>query len=593
MSRCRSSIAGVLLLLAAVNGAAAQGPVPFVNQPLLPTSISPGHAAFTLTVNGTGFLPGATVRWDGHPRPTTFISTERLRAAITAADVAQPRTAAITVTNPPAGAASTLVYFTVGRQSSTAAFAQINVPLNLPPGSIGIPFAAGDFNGDGILDMAFATGNATIEVMLGNGDGTFQPPVATVFNIDLNNSQQYCYGIDALLAGDFNGDGKLDLAMGYSCGSEGYGWDVLYTALGAGDGTFTLVGDETALGTPTAAGDFNRDGALDVATMTPKGYDISFYPGIAEGSAAGVFTTSISRIGGLQTSAFSIPAVGDFNHDGKLDLAIPDDSLGFQMYVVLGQGNGNFSLPGGYNLYGDYRGSNAGSAAAADLNGDGNLDLVGGSLSVLLGNGNGTFRRAGGVPVEGLNAAFSQQLADFNNDNKLDALLIDSNGSLDLLLGNGDGTFEKPQIWAAQDEYWQPIMVGDFNGDGKLDVMVPGVDAATGETTLALFLQTTLGIFPGLLNFGQTDLGVSKTMTALLTNLGDANVSIDSIELAKQPVPSYTETNNCGPSLAPGASCTITVTYTPQRVDSDGSVRISYGGALGSPQSIVLTGSRN
>jgi hypothetical protein len=327
--------------------------------------------------------------------------------------------------------------------------------------------------------------------------------------------------------------------------------------------------------------------------MIAKYEDISFYPGIAEGSEAGVFTTSISRVGGLQTSAWSSPAVGDFNHDGKLDLAIPDDSLLGQVYIVLGQGDGSFLLPDTVKIYGDYRGSNAGSAAAADLNGDGNLDLVAGSFSVLLGNGNGTFHPGGGVNLEGLNAAFDQQLADFNNDNKLDAVLVGSDGSLDLLLGNGDGTFEKPQIWAAQATPWQPIMVGDFNGDGKLDVMVPDYDPATGETTLSLYVQTMLGISPGILNFGQTHLGTSRTMTALLTNLGDSNVSIDSIELAKQPVPSYAETNNCGPNLAPGASCTVTVTYTPQREDYPGSVRISYGGALGSPQSIVLTGSRN
>jgi hypothetical protein len=593
MSRCTSSIAGFLILIAVLKGAAAQGPVPFVNQPLLPTSISPGHGAFTLTVNGTGFLPGATVRWDGHPRPTTFVSTERLQAAITAADVARPRTAAITVTNPPAGAASNLVYFMVGRQSSTVAFAEMSVPLNLPPGSTASAFAAGDFNGDGILDVAFATGNATIEVMLGNGDGTFQPPIATVFNIDLNNSQQSCYGIGALLAGDFNGDGKLDLAMAYECFEEVTGWGVLYTALGAGDGTFTLVGDETALGTPTAAGDFNQDGALDVATMIPKYENLTFYPGIAEGSAAGVFTTGVSRVGGLQTSAWSIPAVGDFNHDGKLDLAIPDDSLGSQVYVVLGQGNGSFLLPDTFDLYGIYHGSNAGSAAAADLNGDGNLDLVAGGFSVLLGNGNGTFRPGGGVPLEGLNAAFDQQLADFNNDNKLDAVLVGSDGSLDLLLGNGDGTFEKPQIWAGKATSWQPLMVGDFNGDGKLDVMVPDYDPATGEMSLSLFMQTTLGISPGILNFGMTHLGTSRTLSARLKNFGDSNVSIDSIELAKQPVPNYAETNNCGPSLAPGASCTITVTYTPHRQDYPGSVRISYAGALGSPQSLVLRGSHN
>jgi archaellum component FlaF (FlaF/FlaG flagellin family) len=117
-------------------------------------------------------------------------------------------------------------------------------------------------------------------------------------------------------------------------------------------------------------------------------------------------------------------------------------------------------------------------------------------------------------------------------------------------------------------------------------------DATIGETTLSLFLQTNFAISPAVLNFGTVNQGSSSTLISTLTNTGQGNESIESIQLI-DGAGNYTESNNCGATLAPGASCAITVALTPKQGDAlfSASVRITYGGALGSPQSILLTGS--
>src|ERR1700687_1696412 len=93
-------LASILIALSALTGAAtAQNPVPLINQPLVPDAIAPGTAGFTLTVNGTGFVSGAVVNWNGSARASTFVSKSRLKATILSSDVGKPGTASVTVVN--------------------------------------------------------------------------------------------------------------------------------------------------------------------------------------------------------------------------------------------------------------------------------------------------------------------------------------------------------------------------------------------------------------------------------------------------------------------------------------------------------------
>ncbi len=106
-----------------VTAAVAANSVPFVAQPLSPDAVAPGAAGFPLTVNGTGFVPGATVKWNGNTRVTTFVNQSRLTAAILASDVVTPNTASVTVTKPgPGGGTSNVVFFEATLPTGAAAF---------------------------------------------------------------------------------------------------------------------------------------------------------------------------------------------------------------------------------------------------------------------------------------------------------------------------------------------------------------------------------------------------------------------------------------------------------------------------------------
>jgi FG-GAP-like repeat/Abnormal spindle-like microcephaly-assoc'd, ASPM-SPD-2-Hydin len=578
-------ICAAFLLSIATGVVAQNNAVPLLNQPLTPTSVTPGHGAFTLNVTGSGFALGATVNWNGAPRKTSFVSSSHLQARISSADVAQMGTALVTVTNPaPGGGISNFVYFPVGTQSSTVSFVDnvFALQFGLEVGAI----AVADFNNDGKLDLAIANGS-TIEILFGNGDATFQPPISTLLNF-VNDSGLTCGSISSLIVGDFNGDGKTDLAVGYVCFPfSGSGENLLYMALGTGDGHFVPVGNGTISGGPLASADVNADGSLDVVSTNCDYVCGNWYPAVNLGDGTGNFALGI----GLgDTYGFGIPAFGDFDHDGRLDMALPGLDFGVQreLYTFLGNGDGSFQSPGLYPLSG--RNWNAGTAAVADLNRDGNLDIITDGLFVFLGNGDGTFNSIGGPSV---NAA-GVQLGDFNNDNKLDAVLFGYSGSAQAvtsLLGNGDGTFQNPQTWLGDFMSQAFFAIGDFNGDGKLDVISAGVDS-TGLTKVSVFLQSTLSVSPAFLSFGAVQVGTRAVpQTSTLTNVGNTTLTIAGIRLLHAGS-NYMESSDCGAVLAPGASCTITVVFSPRvNMIVNTSLDISYSGGIGRLQSITLTGS--
>lgn len=423
-----------------------------------------------------------------------------------------------------------------------------------------------DFNGDGKLDLAVAETNfptGQVAVSLGNGQGSFGTPVISPLQSEAINNQ------DLMLSGDFNGDGKPDLII---MDDYSNGFQVL---LGNGDGSFQAPVD-TKLNTTLnfAIGDFNVDGKTDVVVSTfSNGQElISIY--LSKGD--GTFT-----LGAQYTEQYGGPIVADVNRDGKSDLVF----VGNPVFVMLGDGDGTFQKPitGPVVLGQSY-------AVLNDFNGDGVPDIVvatSSGLAFLKGNGDGTFQSP--VYSDSTTLLCCQILAeDVNGDGKLDLVNNGGSGVL-VLLGNGDGTFHLPFAYGINGQaYTGNILVGDFNSDAIGDIGAVFENATSGTIDASLYLTTpTVALFPTAINFGSIKVGqTSSPVAAQVSNVGNKKLSISGIQISGN----FVQQNNCRQKLSIGATCTIQVAFKPQTKGTQtGTIKISDN-ALGASQQISLTG---
>jgi uncharacterized protein (TIGR03437 family) len=379
--------------------------------------------------------------------------------------------------------------------------------------------AIGDFNGDGKMDLAVANDKSnTLSVLLGSGNGGFTP--AGTYNVG--------YQSWFVATGDFNGDGKLDLVVLATLDDpQNAQAGQLNVLLGNGDGTFQAP---LNIGTgffprPTQLGvaDFNSDGIADFAVVANGTGNVDLLFGRGDATFQN-FTPY-----GLYRAAFL--TVGDFNGDGKADLAISNSDDG-NIYIYLGHGDGTLQLlPAHYPV-----GSDTGFLAAGDFNGDGKLDLVmagqgTGKIYVLLGNGDGTFQQSVSYAVGQMPSSVA--IADLNADGIPDLVVSNSNGySLSILYGKGDGSFQPAvafgsNIGSYNPDFWIPmfVAVGDFNGDGIADLAV--ADYGWNEVTIVLGVAT---LAPDLTvakthtgTFSQGQKGATYTIT--VSNIGLAATS--------------------------------------------------------------------
>ena len=361
--------------------------------------------------------------------------------------------------------------------------------------------AAGDMNGDGKLDLVLAGEfGATVRVLIGNGNGNFQPAV----NYPTPDSAFLTRLID------LDGDGKLDVLVG---GSSGV--DVL---LGNGDGT---LGPAAAFGVGSqfvALGDLNGDQATDAVAGG------SSFIGIAFGNGDGTFAAPREFSADNLIDAITS---GDFNGDGRSDLALGRQPPGGTVSIALGDGDGGF-IQG--VIFSDIIPSDA---IAADYNGDSKLDLsfTSSGVFVYLGNGDGTFRGQLKTNVPG--SPVKQAVGDFNRDGRLDLATANISGqTVSVLLGNGDGTFQPPISYPAG-RVPESIVAADFNGDGKLDLAVGnegssnvGVYLGNGDGTFQTALMTAVPspVYMAVADFNhdrKPDLVVSGIATQVLLGNGD------------------------------------------------------------------------
>jgi hypothetical protein len=433
--------------------------------------------------------------------------------------------------------------------------------------------AAGDLNGDGKQDIVVSTPGKT-SVLLGNGDGTFRNHMDHATTSGLAGQ---------VLLYDFNGDGKLDVAILTGA---------VEILLGNGDGTLQAgltVSTGTVLDQIVAA-DFNGDGKLDLAGV---GYDSSTASTtvyMLAGNGDGTFQDAVKfKSGGNQTPRAL--AVGDVNEDGKLDLVI-SNSLGNGLYVLLGNGDGTFQPP-----------INAGtldtpSLALADLNGDGKLDIVAaldvsqGQIAVQLGNGDGTFQPIANYPAG--NTPMAIILGDFDRDGKIDIAAVNYiKNNISLLLGNGDGSLQSQQIFTPTYHPNAYLAVADFNGDGRLDFVTTAIQKDVAEVMLQNRLDASrVTISPTSLTFHTQVLNTtSAPISTLLINDGPNTLHISSIAIGTANSADFSLSfDGCGTRLASGARCTLEATFNPKASGNRTSQILVTDDGVDSPQKVTLSG---
>ncbi|MEA2176201.1 MAG: hypothetical protein QOD00_3793 [Blastocatellia bacterium] len=387
--------------------------------------------------------------------------------------------------------------------------------VNYPVAKYPYSLATGDFNNDRILDLVVGANNTgDFSVLLGTGAGSFAP--ANVFNIAAT-------GDGAVAVADFNGDGQQDLALGSSnLNIISYGVVIM---LGDGQGNFgrlrAVLNDKAPAS--VAAADVNGDGKADLVT-TSGCCDYSYFVSVMLGDGTGNFGPETKFIAGSNPNWATL---ADLNGDGQLDLAVTNQSSA-DVSILFGDGTGRFgtpTLPEG--------GIQASGAVMEDFNGDGRPDLanvntLSNDVTVLLNTGNGSLGAATSYGAGYQYQPSGIASCDYNHDGKLDLVITSlsdspygASGNISLLIGNGNGGFTPVHRFAV-DSSPTYISSGDFNSDGKLDLVVSSNykntvtiilgDGATGSLGYNTFAVGTHPNFVAVNDFngdGKLDLAVS------------------------------------------------------------------------------------
>jgi hypothetical protein len=535
-------------------------------------------AVFAGTPNGTSNYSGSTSSTvtltvtEAIPTTTSIavsgiVGNYSLTATVTGSGSAVSPTGSVSILDTSNGNA---LLETAALKTGTNAVSWTNntgAPTGVYPDSI----ATGDFNGDGIPDLAVANVGCggtfcygTVSILLGNGDGTFTATASPATGVEPIS----------IAVGDFNGDGIADLAVVNCSGNLTQG--TVSVLLGNGDGTFTAAASPTVGDLPQsiAVGDFNGDGIPDLAVVNMCGSG----PNCAAVGSIGTVSILLGKGDGTFTLKSSLTtgvdpyfvAVGDFNGDGIPDLAVanncgtdPTCKSAGTVSILLGNGDGTFTAKAS-----PATGNGPLSIAVGDFNRDGKLDLAvangsSNSISILLGNGDGTFTAAASAA-----AGYGKFVAigDFNQDGVTDlAVAIGGGSTVTVLLGNGDGTFNlaaSPVVGYTPES----LAVGDFNGDGIPDLAV--AIGSSGSTIRLLLTQLT------------------QVATAIATRISPVGTGTHLI-VASYPGDSSYNSSTSGTAALTAQQGTPTVTVTPSSSSITTaqplSVTVAVNGGSGNP----------
>ncbi|CAF5068317.1 unnamed protein product, partial [Rotaria sp. Silwood1] len=369
--------------------------------------------------------------------------------------------------------------------------------------------AVGDFNNDDHLDIAVANyGTNNVGILFGHGNGSFELPVtysiggSIPYSItvgDFNNDYQLdiavtnydTHGISILLGcingtfasamifstglgsypygiaiGDFNNDKQMDIAVANS------GTDNVGVFLGYGNGSFQKQEiyfiDVSSRPSYLAVGDFNNDHQLDIAVSNTGSYNISIFIGYGNGSFATKITHSITS----KSSPFGI-ANGDFDKDNQSDIVVANAEANSILFLT-----DYVSKPSKTpNTYSTGVGASSFRMVTADFNNDNHLDFAvansgTGNVGIFLGIGNGSFASQATYPTGDKSQPMALAVADMNKDNQLDIVVANFHSdSFGLLVGYDNGTFENIRLhFLGVASSPLSVAVGDFNKDNQIDI---------------------------------------------------------------------------------------------------------------------------
>lgn len=325
--------------------------------------------------------------------------------------------------------------------------------------------AVGDFNDDGIPDLAVASADPAhgVVILIGNGDGTFQP------GIGYNGGGA---GV-AVAVADLNGDKELDIAVANRAAGK------ISVLLGNGDGTFQAPTSYAVGPAPVAvaASDLNHDGEVDLILANLHGGNSDGSVTVLLGIGDGKFGAVTHYAAGREPTAM---ALADFNGDGFPD-AIVSNLIDGTVSVLIGSGDGTFQRPVRSLI-----GPSPQFIATGDFNGDNKFDVastIGGKVSVALGRGDGTFQSPLKYPIQ---SPAGIAVGDFDHDGSTDlAMAIASDFRVSVLQGNGNGTFGRLSTYRTNGGDWT-VLATDLNGDGYLDLVV----TAPLENVISVLMST-------------------------------------------------------------------------------------------------------
>jgi hypothetical protein len=441
----------------------------------------------------------------------------------------------------------------------------------LLPGKAPYSATVGDFNRDGNLDLAVVSfvPTGTVSIMLGNGDGTFRA------------GPTYAVAVQPFIAAaaSLRSNGILDLVVSDSLSED------VYVMLGNGDGTFEPPVSYPTSGKPfvVRVGSLASGGNLDIIALAEPADEcdcVEVLPGNGDGTFGPAVVTPVPY--GVDGLAM---VTGHFTNSSTLDAAVTGQFGAANQVDVLGSGDGSFEPDGYYPVV-----LSPYSIAVGDFTGDGRADLAVADdpgVHVLLGNGNGTFQEPVLYPT---NPPAWVVAEDLSGDGKLDLAVSNTHvGSaylpgVSVLKGNGDGTFQPPDFYPAGKQ-GTSVAAGDFNGDGKPDLVL--VDDA-GDTVITLLNTGVASFSPTTpLNFKKQKHGTtSSPQTVTLTNTGKTELKISSMKASTQ----FGVTSTCGSSVAPGADCAISVTFSPKTQGAKSGTVTINDSASSKPQVIELSG---